>query len=348
MARHVFLIVLLGLSFGFATASERAPEPVTLRMAAIAPEGTAWARLLGDFTEEVGRATHGQVKIKWILGGAAGDELTALERVRKNELAGLAGAIFCEHVAPSLHAIEVAGLVENDEEAVAVLKRLRAHLDEEARATPFTFLTLSTGFGHRVLFSRKPVRSLAEMRQGSNWIYDLDSVEQAQLSLMGAKLVPLPIDQAGRAYDSGRVDGFFSVPAAAVVFRYGVKARYFTDLHSMFVPACMIVSRATFNSLDGDAQRALTDAGERLAERFNRLGKLEDETLLGRAFLHQGLRAVPMNAQFQREYREAARAASARLGLVPLPLVRRVNAIVEETRAGATRTARAPPGEAGE
>jgi TRAP-type C4-dicarboxylate transport system substrate-binding protein len=312
-------------------------------MATIAPEGTAWARLLADFSTEIERATQGGLRIKWTFGAGSGDELAELERVRAGELAGLAGAVMCQRVAPSLHAVEVAGLVESDDEADTVLRRLRPLFDDEARATPFTFLALSSGFGHRVLFSREPVRTLDELRSGRNWIYDLDEVEGAQLALIGADLLPLPIDQAGRAYDSGRVDGFFSIPVAAVVFRYGVKARYFTDLRSMFLPACLIVSRAVLERLDGDTQRALGEAGERLSVRFARLGRLEDAEILGRVFPREGLRAMPMSDAFRREYLEAARAANARLGLVPLPLVRRVNGIVAEMRAGAAPSARSPP-----
>ncbi len=341
MARVGIFIFLSCLGLGASAAP--GPAPVTLRMATIAPEGAAWSRLLKEFSTEVERATHGELHVKWTFGGAAGDERAELEHVRNGELAGLAGAASCQRVAPSLHAIEVAGLVENDDEANEVLQRLRPLFDDEARATPFAFVALSSGFGHRVLFSRQPVRTLAELRQGRRWIYDLDEVEGAQLALMGTELVPLPIDEAGHAYDDGRIDGFFSIPAAAVVFGYGVKARYFTDLRSMFLPACMIVSRATFDGLDGDGQRAITAAGQRLAARFAHLGKTQDAELIGHVFPRQGLRAVPMSDTFRREFLEAARAASARLGLVPLTLVRRVNAILTEKRAGASRTARAPP-----
>ena len=89
-------IVLLLFSLGLGSPSERPPGSVTLRMAAIAPEGTSWARLLTDFADEVERSTHGKLRVKWQLGGIAGYELTTLERVRKGELAGLAGAIFCQ------------------------------------------------------------------------------------------------------------------------------------------------------------------------------------------------------------------------------------------------------------
>jgi TRAP-type C4-dicarboxylate transport system substrate-binding protein len=339
-------IVLLLFSFGLGSPPpERPAGGVTLRMAAIAPAGTSWARLLSAFADEIERSTHGKVVVKWQLGGIAGDEATTLERVRRGELAGLAGAIFCQRVSPSLHAVEVAGLTQTDDEATEVMQRLRPLFEEEAAGTPFRILAMSPGFGHRVLFSREPVRSLADLRKGRWWIYDLDELEREQLALMGVTAVPLPIDEAAHAYDGGRVDGFVSIPWAAVAYRYGVKARYFTDLHSMFLPACMIVSRAAFDGLDKEGQDALVAAGAHIEERFKHLGKREHSEMLERAFPREGLRAVPMSEQFQKDFLEAARTASAHLGprLAPLPLVRRVNAILAEMRAGGVRTARAPP-----
>jgi TRAP-type C4-dicarboxylate transport system substrate-binding protein len=222
------------------------------------------------------------------------------------------------------------------------MRQLRPLFEEQARATPFTFLVISSGFGHRVLLTRTPVRTLAELRATKLWVYDLDEVEQAQLSLMGASLVPLPIDDAGRAYEAGRVDGFVSIPWAAIAYRYGVKARYFTDLSSMFLPGCMLMSRDTLSGLDDESQKAVLDAGAHVEARFARIGRKDHAEMLERAFPRAGLEAVPMSAAFRAEFLEAARAASARLGprLAPLPLVRRVSIILAAMRADTTRTAR--------
>src|SRR5207253_8784747 len=56
-------------------------EPVTLRLATVAPDGTGWARELKAFGREVTTATHDNVQVKWYLGGIAGDELQQHERV---------------------------------------------------------------------------------------------------------------------------------------------------------------------------------------------------------------------------------------------------------------------------
>src|SRR3954451_3899123 len=86
-------------------------DPVRLRLAALAPEGTAWAREMKAFARDLEQATHGEVTAKWYFGGIAGDELTVLERIHKGQLDGTAGALFCEQLAPSFRVTRVVGLL---------------------------------------------------------------------------------------------------------------------------------------------------------------------------------------------------------------------------------------------
>src|SRR5512146_1049314 len=71
---------LLALLLGPASASA---APIQLRMAAIAPDGTEWARELKAFSAAVQAATADRVRIKWYLGGIAGDENGSIDRIRR-------------------------------------------------------------------------------------------------------------------------------------------------------------------------------------------------------------------------------------------------------------------------
>jgi TRAP-type C4-dicarboxylate transport system substrate-binding protein len=310
------------------------PPAQPLRVATIAVDGTLWARLFRQFGDEVEQQTNGSVRFKWYFGTAAGDELTTLARVGRGELDAVVGSSICERVAPSLRALEVAGLVQSDEEAIEVLRRLRPRFEEESRNTPFVLLG-EASIGHRVLFTRTPVATLAELRRGRYWVYDFDDVMRSQLPLMGVNIVPLSFNQAAPAYDERRVDGFFSIPAAAVYYRYGVKARYFLDLGGMNIPGCVIFSRPLYNTLSAHEQKVLREAAERLGTRITLDGHKQDQDLMERIFPEHGLRPVAMNDAFRREFVETGLAANARLGgqLVPLDLARRVAAITSEVRA---------------
>ena len=312
-----------------------AAEPThLLRMAAIAPEGSMWGRLLVEMDQEVRASTRGSLRIKWTFGGVAGDETTALDRVRRHELDGEAGAAFCARVAPTLRVLEVAGLVQDDDEAESILRALRPEVEHDFEHTPFRLLALSSGFGHRVLFSRAPVRSLEELRRGRYWVYELDDVEVAQYAKMGITVEPSRPEQAAQRFDSGRLDGFISIPYAAVAYRYSTRARYYTDLHAGFLPGCLVVARDRFAALTPGERKALHEAATRLETRFRLAGREQDRALEASLLAKQGLKEAALSPSFRAAFLDAARAAGDRLGpeLVPRGLVERVRGLLEDIR----------------
>src|SRR5581483_2060377 len=162
-------------------------------------------------------------------GGIAGDEVAALERIRKGQLDGAALSFGCMRIAPSLRVQRLVGLFQNRAEAVYVIDLLRPTVIEELQRSGMVALALGA-FGTDILFTRTPVHNLAELRRLKLWIWSLDPVVGPELEAMGLKAVPTPLDEAGRAYDDGRIDGFIGVPTAALAFQWSTRVRYFTDL----------------------------------------------------------------------------------------------------------------------
>jgi TRAP-type C4-dicarboxylate transport system substrate-binding protein len=304
-----------------------AEEPtVTFRIATIAPDGTAWAREARAFSRSWESGTSGAVHVKWYFGAIAGSELMSLERLRRGQLDGLAGSLYCEQLAPSLRALEVVGMVRSPQQAANLLKTLGPQVERELAGTPLRPLFVSLGFGHNVLFSRKPVRSLAELRQGKYWVWEVDEVLRTQLTAMGINTVPLSLDEGVRAYEEHRVDGFFVVAQGALAFQYSTVAKYYTDLETAYLPGCVVVRVASLDQLRYPHQQQLLDAAGKLKARFEEVGTHMDAQLLGTLFIKQGLEAVPMSPGFREEWFRAGRAAYEQLReqLVPSVTARQV------------------------
>jgi TRAP-type C4-dicarboxylate transport system substrate-binding protein len=307
---------------------------VALRMAAIAPEGTAWARELHAFARDVEAATAGEVHIKWYLSAVAGDENAALARVANGQLDGLAGASFCEQLAPSLRAFRTVGLFQNRDEVIDVLGRLGPQLDDEFRRSGFVNLMVGV-FGSDVIFSRRPVRSMAEFRAVRWWMWNASALFGATLPKLGARVQLMAIEELPSAYGAGAVDGFIMPPAAALGYQLSTLAGYFTDLDLAMLPACMVLSNAALDPLPIEQQRAIRTAAAKFRIRFNQVSAELDRALLGGLFEKQGLRRVPVSPQFRYEFLEAAKAARGQLDerLLPREVLVRVLAMLADYRA---------------
>jgi TRAP-type C4-dicarboxylate transport system substrate-binding protein len=308
-----------------------ADPPRRLHLAAVAPEGTDWAGYLRTFSHEVEAKSGGRLQLKWTLGGTGGDEPTLLMRVLSHDLDGVAGAVMCERLAPSLRALELIGLVSGERQARAVLQGLSHQIDEELRSTPFRPLFVSNGFGHRVLFSRRPVRSLTELRRGRWWVWDLDEALTMQLREMGVPVVPMPLESAAAAGQDGVVDGFIAVPGAAVAFGLYAHTHYYTDLESGFLPGCLLMSASSFEALSASERTAMVTSAARLKvdfENAERHLEADLDAALGRV----GLKKVPMSGDFRAGFFAAGRDAIERLGdkLAPRWLVEETRALANE------------------
>src|SRR5207248_11126921 len=106
-------------------------------------------------------------------------------------------------------------------------QKLQSEIADEMQKNGFTNLVTSQ-LGAAIVFSRRPVRNMAELRATPLWVYDTEKTLVMSLREMGVNVVPLPLDQAGPAYEAGKHDGFVALPGAALGFQWSVQARHFT------------------------------------------------------------------------------------------------------------------------
>lgn len=327
---------MLGLVLG--TGVVRADGPVVIRLATAAPEGSAYAREFHAFAREVEATTHGHVHVKWYFGGIGGDELAVLARIRRGQLDGEAGAMFCERLAPMMRVTHLVGLAQSHEEELYLMQRLRPMLDAQFERAGFTNLGQST-LGNFVVFSRTPLTRLEDLRRTRLWVWDLDEVQRVQLSALGLRVVPLPLDQAGPQYDAGMVDGFICPPAVALAFQWTARANYFTDLHTPQLMGCLAVANRAFDALPLDDQQAMRTAANKLTLRMADVGHYQDQQLLGGLLERQGLKPAPLAPGVQAQLAEASRAVRDRFDdrLIPKELLARALAILADYRAEGVR-----------
>jgi len=321
---------------GVAHAEPPTPEqPMVLRIATVAPEGSPWAHELRHASRRIAEATQGAVTVRWFFNATAGDELEQLERLKRGQLDGAAsGHMLCERLAPSLRIGHLPALFQSRDEASAVIAGLLPQLEREAHQAGFSMLAVS-GLGPALFFTRAPVKTLAELRRLKLWRWAADEVGVAASRAMGLDVVALPVWDAARAYDDGRTDGFLAIPSAALAFQWSAQARYLIDLRGAYLFGCLVIADRAFARLTAEQQAAVRDVAARMRERYEDLGRRVDEQLLGGLFAKQGLTVLGASESFRAEFFAAARASRASVidRYVPPSLVERVQGMLADYRA---------------
>jgi TRAP-type C4-dicarboxylate transport system substrate-binding protein len=322
-------VLALALMLGTPAFAEP-PQATIIPMGTVAPEGTSWARELRAFQRYIDTESKGTLAVKIYLGGIAGDELQAADRVARGQLDAIGwGGMLCQRHSPTMRALHV--LARTREESAWALDRLKPVIEEEVQRAGYRNLG-GAGLGPDFIFAREPVRSLDDLRRLRLSVWDLDEVVALQLPALGGKVVLTGVNEARKTFDEGRVDGFVAIPTAALAFQWSAATRYVTDLRVGILAGCVIVRARAMDSLSNELRDVLKSAGARMAARFEDIGRTTDAALLGGAFAKQGVSPVPASAALQAAYESAAAGGRARLvdKLVPRAVLDRVAAIIDD------------------
>jgi TRAP-type C4-dicarboxylate transport system substrate-binding protein len=314
-------------------AAQAQAEPVVLRLASAVPEGTAWARQGKAFANDVERLTHGQLRVKWYLGGIAGNELEMLERMKRDQLDGIgSGGVVCQRLAPTIRVTRLIGMVRSRTEAQLVLTRLRPRLDEEFHQSGFVNLW-EAGLGTSLIFSRTPVSTLAELQKARLWTWDLDDLFAAGLRAVGVPVVPTSLEDAARDYDQKKLDGYITMPVAALAYQWSAQTRYFTNLPMGFLSGCLLLASHAFDALPVEQQQAIRQAAATFQAHMEDVGREQDTALVdGGLFKRQGLSFVPVTSVFRDAFYAAAQVARNQDTSVTAALKAEVEAWLKEYR----------------
>ena len=321
-------------ALSLAASTAAGAETVTLRMATVAPDGTAWARELKAYARDSEALSNGEIRIKLYLGGIAGDEAAIPDRMKKGQLDGEMAAVTCERMAPSLRVLRIPGLIRRRDEATYIIDRLRPIVDAEFRKHGYV-LTGLAWFGSDIVFTKTPVRSMDDLKKLRLWIWNLDVVWQAGMHHLGLNVVPLPVDAAGAAYDEGRIDGLLALPSAALVYQWSARSRYFIDLPVAAMAGCNFVTTSVFESLSTSSQTALRQAAAKLNFRISEANGALEDALIGGLFEKQGVKRQSPSEQFRVIFFDVAREARDKLpaDVVPPALITQVMGWLSDYRA---------------
>lgn len=311
-------------------------KPTVLRIATVAPEGSGWAREIATFVRGVDTRTKGAVKVKIYYGAKAGNELEVKQRIEKGQLDGtLSGGMFCGEVMPSMKVLRVPGVFQDRGEANYVASQIAPRLVKEAAANGYAMLGTAP-LGASTIFSRVPVKTIDELRKLKTWRWDLDEVAITLNKVMGFTIMPMGLEAASPAFEQGKIDAMYAIPAAALAFQWYAQTTYIIDLPGDYLIGCLVLRSKALDKLVEKHREAFRSEGAALAIRINDLTRRQDAELVGSkgVFGRQGNKLVPVSPKLRAEVFEAARQARDKLDerLVPKELIKEVLTMLADYR----------------
>lgn len=251
-----------------------APCATTIKIATVAPDGTAWMRELRAGADAVKTRTADRVEIKYYPGGVMGDEPSVMRKIKIGQLQG--GAFTGGELTPIDKDAQVYSqpfLFENQAEVDQVRAQLDPLLKKSFEQSGFEVLGISGG-GFAYLMSVKDVRTKDDLKAAKVWVPQGDHVAEAGFKAAGVTPIPLPLADVYTSLQTGLIDTVANTPAGAIAFQWHTKLKHMVDLPLTYVVGILVVDKKVYDALSAEDQKTLS---EEISGAMTRLQKTNQE-----------------------------------------------------------------------
>lgn len=285
------LLPMLFLVFGLAgTASAQQ----VIKIATLAPDGSAWMRELRAAAAEVNTGTAGRVQVKYYPGGVMGSDTVVIRKMRLGQLQG--GVLTSSELATLYPDAAIYSLPFQFSDWTQ-LEKARVQVDPllakgfEGRGIK---MLAAANVGFAYLMSTKPLRNKADMSAAKLWIPQNDEIAERTFKLGGVSPILLPLGDVFTSLQTGLVDTVANTPAGAVALQWHGKLKTLLDLPLSFVVGYVVMDFKVWQKMT-PADQALVEAAFRKAgQRVDANIKRDDAAALA-AMKKQGLVVTPMD-----------------------------------------------------
>ena len=274
--------VLSGMVLFTASGSAGAQDPIEMKIATVAPEGTPWEKQLRKMRSYVQENTGGRVRVKMFMGGALGGEKALVRRTSQGSIQVFGGSTAAlGSMVPELNVIEAPYLFENTTQADraldsdGVLAIVRAAV--ERRNFKFGFWAEN---GFRSWFTKdRPIRTPADLR-GLRMRSQEAHAHLMAYRAFGATPVPIDVTNVLTSLQTNVVDGFDNTPLFAFATSWYQAAQHLNVSQHSYQPGIIVYSKRWFDGLPADIQQVLQNVPTNLVTEGRRNVRRMDPILI--------------------------------------------------------------------
>lgn len=285
----------------------QADDPITLKIATIAPEGTPWEKQLKALKKRYEDGSHGRIRVKLFFGGSLGGEKALVRRCAQGtiQMAGVSTGA-ASSLVPELNVLEMPYLFHDAAEADRILDgAVKPQMAKLLASKGFVFgLWAENGF--RSMFTRdKAINTVADLR-GLRMRSQETIAHLNMYRALGASPQPIDATNVLTSLQTNVVDGFDNTPIFAFATSWYQGAHHMTLTEHIYQPALILISKQFYDSLPRDLQQVVTDIPQSFVDE-GRHGVRDLEPLLVKNLGRAGLTVHHLEPAARADFERVAR-----------------------------------------
>ncbi|PIU57829.1 MAG: ABC transporter substrate-binding protein [Deltaproteobacteria bacterium CG07_land_8_20_14_0_80_38_7] len=306
-----------------------------LKLAILAPEGSAWERVMRQWNDELSKRTNGALTLKIYAGGVLGDERDVVRKIQIGQvnMGGFTG-LGLGIVNPEVRVLELPMLFDSYDEIDYVTAKIQPLLENGFRKKGFELLGWAeTGFVY-IYSASKPISTIEDMHGMKMWMWEGDPLVKTMYDKFGIVPIPLALPDVLSSLSTKLIDAVYAPPLGAIALQWFTKTKYMTDLKLANSTGGILISSKIFNSLPDNQKKILKETAEKYSKMLVEQTRKDNEksiTTLAKA----GIKTVAVPAEEVKQIAETSKKVWTALAgnLYSEDLLNKVVAAVEEYKA---------------
>jgi TRAP-type C4-dicarboxylate transport system substrate-binding protein len=314
-------VVVLLLVVSGAVPAARAQGPTTVKLATLAPNGSAWHELLKEMGARWAEASGGQVVLRIYPDGVAGDEPDVIRKIRIGQLqaGSLTNAGGLNRINPAVYALSIPMNATSWEAHLRVRKALEPKLEALLAEDGFVVLNWGdVGWARFFLPSPDPSVETVKKYRMFTWVGD-PTAELWQRA--GFRLIPLQTTDILTGLQTKLVDAFSTTPLVALANQWFPFDPYMVDMPWAPLVGATIIDRKVWEQIPEELRSRLMAIAREFGDQLQaEVLRMEEAAI--KAMQERGLQVVVPTDQQRDNWRDALRAGypQVRGSLIPADL----------------------------
>lgn len=262
---------------GTVTTSGAQAEPGhVIRLASLAPPGSAFMKVLKAWNRSLQKETEGRVEIRFYSGGSQGDERDYLRKIRAGQMdAAAVTTVGLGIVERSVSVLTAPGVIVEYPQLTRALDAISDRLAEKFDKAGFAVFGWGQAGKNRI-FSVEEFQRPSDLKGMRPWVWKDDPVFAEYIHGIGANAVRLGLPEVYPGLQTRMVDVVPASAIAAVALQWHTRLNYIANRNFNLIVGAMIVKKEKLDALSPGDRKAVIDTGNRTAKALDVLVRRDD------------------------------------------------------------------------
>jgi TRAP-type C4-dicarboxylate transport system substrate-binding protein len=270
-------VIWLMIALALASVTPAAQSRTILQLATMAPAGSVWDRHLKEMITAWQKPKTATIRI--FPGGALGDEKKIVMDMRRARPSPHVAALTAVGLSEVDDAFDVFGtpfLFNSYAELNHVLDRMRPVLAKRLEDKGLVHLAWGH-VGWARVFSTKPVRTLADLRQLRIWTSGDQQMQDWYRSNGFSNIVTSTMPEITIALSTGKIEALPASPTVLNAFQWYKDTKFMLDLGLAPIIGAVVMARPTWEALSEADRKLFMDAARDTEQKLNAAIPAQDQ-----------------------------------------------------------------------